>query len=294
MKEAPIGERFSFTYIEKGPPKTDSKTMRYRISQLFNKEAYLPKYMGKSYSGRNQLKATAKPIIQALQEELGVPFQTNVVSSPNQNWYLYFSNLTEVKFLDSFTVVYRVLEENRTTEDFIHQVNRIFREENISYKLDAAGGVHPIIDIAFNSSKESVIRGMSNSKYDLSKRRIEEIDGYITGPEPDYVQAIRSVFGSAENIFKVMFNVPRLDKKSAVDKIGKRLQVMYDGHPTMQRSSAQVLQSFGAWVDAAHHYRHETGSSEPTQPDEALSIVLISEGMTFVRWLISIDQVTGK
>jgi len=37
-------------------------------------------------------------------------------------------------------------------------------------------------------------------------------------------------------------------------------------------------------------YRHEEGSEERNQPAEELAIVLVAEGLSFVRWLAAMDR----
>lgn len=194
------------------------------------------------------------------------------------------------RVLDTITVAYQGMVKVGRQDDFISQANRIFREENIAYEVDEEGGVHPVIDRAYAATKQSAILGMSESRYALSLARVDEVDTALMASPPNYIQAIRSVFGANENLFKLMFGAHRLDARSANDKIGRLLQANYANHPIMLRSSAQILKSFGGWIDAAHHYRHEEGAEEPSQPADELAIVLISEGMSFVRWLAAIDK----
>ena len=192
--------------------------------------------------------------------------------------------------LDTITVAYRGMVKSGYPGDFISQANRIFQEENIAYEIDDEGGVHPVIDRAFAAIKQAAIHGMTEPRYSLSLERVEEVDAALMASPRNYIQAIRSVFGANENLFKLMTEKPRLDKRSAIDELGRLIQRIYVGHPTMQRSSMQILHSFAGGVDAAHHYRHEEGAEEPSQPDEELAIVLISEGMSFVRWLAALDK----
>lgn len=174
--------------------------------------------------------------------------------------------------------------------DFIAEVNRIFREESIAYEVDDEGGVHPVVDAAFAVAGQAAIRGMADPRYALSRQRVEEIDAALTQSPPNYVAAIRAVFGAIENLFKLMFNTPRLDVGSAKTRLSPMVQGHYKNDPIMQGSSAKVLNSFYSWIDAAHYYRHERGTEDPSQPDEDLAIVLISEGLAFLRWLVGVDK----
>lgn len=292
MTDRVLGQRFTLAYTTQGDPKNDSEEMRYRLGKLLQKKKYHITYRKTGYIERNgSLFASSDlPLKNAIEEELGIRYLIIRHSQVLDSWPHFFENIKPNKLLDAITVLHRVMLANGKAGDFISEVNRIFREENIAYEVDDEGGVHPFIDGTFQVTKQSAIRGMSVSRYALSLSRIEEIDAHLMAETPNYIQAIRAVFGANENLFKLMFSAHRLDKKSASDKIGRQLQSIYDGHQTMQRTSAQILSSFIGWIEAAHHYRHEEGAEEPSQPAEEIAVIMISEGMSFVRWLVAIDK----
>lgn len=293
MTDRPKGQRFSLTYLPQSDPKNDSETMRYRLSKLLGKDKYQPQKRRKDYLRRasGYEFVPDHSVFHALvEEEIGVQFSTYANGRMYSSWVLFLRKIPLHKVLDTITVAYREMVASGRQGDFISQANRIFQEENIAYEIDEEGGVHPVIDRAYAATKQTAILGMSEPRYALSLARIEEVDVALMASPPNYIQAIRSVFGANENLFKLVFEKPRLDRQSATDEIGRLIQKIYANHPTMQRSSAQVLQSFAKWIDAAHHYRHEEGAEEPSQPADELAIVLISEGMSFVRWLVAIDK----
>ena len=80
----------------------------------------------------------------------------------------------------------------------------------------------------------------------------------------------------------------------AGDKIGKSLQSINGGHPTQQSANAKLLESYKHWINAAHFYRHEEGGEEPSQPSEDLAILMVSQGLSFVRWLAGIDRLSPR
>lgn len=268
--------------------------MRYRLAKLLGKDKYQPQKRKESYVRRTSEYVPDHSAIHALvEEEIGVQFSTAVNGRMFLSWVHFLRKIPLHKVLDTITVAYKGMVKGDRQGDFICQANRILQEENIAYEIDEEGGVHPVIDRAYAATKQTAILGMSEPRYALSLARIEEVDVALLTPAPNYIQAIRSVFGANENLVKLMFSKPRLDKASAIQEIGVKIQKIYANHPTMQRSSAQILQSFGGWIDAAHHYRYEEGAEEPSQPADELAIVLISEGLSFVRWLVAIDKKTG-
>ena len=265
--------------------------MRFRLSKLLTKDEYQPRKQKKNYARNTSTFVPDHSKIHALvEEEIGVQFNTALNGAMYTSWVLFLRKIPIHKVLDTITVAYRGMVEGGRQGDFISQANRIFREENIAYEIDEGGGVHPVIDRAYAATKQAAILGMSEPRYALSLARIEEVEAALMASSPNYIQAIRSIFGANENLFKLMCDKHRLDTRSAADEIGHLIQRYYANHPTMQRSSAQILKSFGGWIDAAHHYRHEEGVEEPTQPADELAIVLISEGISFVRWLVAIDK----
>ena len=291
MSDRPSGQRFSLTYLPQNDPTNDSETMRYRLAKLIDKDKYQPRVRRTGYANRSGAYVADHSKLYALiEEEIGVQFGTTHNGKFITNWILFLRKIPLGKLLDTITVVYRGMAEAGRQDDFISQANRIFQEENIAYEIDDEGGVHPIVDKAYSVTKQSAISGMSAPRYALSLSRINEIDTALMASPVNYIQAIRSVFGANENLFKLMFDTHRLDTRSVNDKMGKLLQALYSENPTMQRSSAQILKSFGGWIDAVHHYRHEEGAEEPSQPVEELAIVIISQGLSFARWLVTIDR----
>ena len=287
MNDRPTGQRFTLAYLSQSDPTDDSKTMRYRLGKLFENDKYHPREYS---SATRKTRPNDARLRQVLEEEIGQQFATFVEGRASYNWIRYSNKLSLHKLLDAVTIYYRASSEAGRQEDFIAQVNRIFREENVAYEVDEAGGVHPIVDGAYASTKQAAIRGLGEPRYALSLLRVNEVDAALMASPTNYIQAIRAVFGANENLFKMMFGMPRLDTRSANDQIGRKIQSIYELNPTMQRSGNQILKSFSAWIDAAHYYRHEEGAEEPSQPAEELAIVLISEGMSFVRWLAAIDK----
>jgi hypothetical protein len=69
-----------------------------------------------------------------------------------------------------------------------------------------------------------------------------------------------------------------------------RVQKLYAADPVATMAGARLAQSFADWVDAAHPYRHGQKSEEPVEPPEELAVLLVSQGASFVRWLVDLDQ----
>ena len=200
--------------------------------------------------------------------------------------------------LDTITVVAASLHSEYSKDDrrgrFLAEARRILKEENLAYEIDEIGGVHPLVDATFSAAMDSAISGMDNPRYAASAECVNRIDGYLLQDPQDFIGAIRAVFGACENTFKLMYGVPRLDAKTAGERIGGDQQRFYTEHPTLQAASAKTLEAFKQWVNAAHFYRHEQGVEEPNQPAPEVAILLVSQGLSFVRWLTALDQKANR
>ena len=175
---------------------------------------------------------------------------------------------------------------------FSKEAQRIFREENVAFEIDEKGEVHPMVDSAFASARHSAIATLSDSRYSGSLGFIEKSENYLLQEPQDFKGAIVAVFEAAENLFKLMYDVPRLNKAKVKEKISKLQQSMYKEDEVARRAADKALNGFSEWVDAAHNYRHAPGEEKLSQPPEEVAILLISQGYSYVRWLAEIDRIT--
>ena len=288
MPEQVTGRRFSHIYINAGVPVKDSEKARFRLSKLAEDTFPHSKYNGRSHTPNFKSGA-----VQRIERELGIKFASKSTQGTfYEVWEWFFRRIPITEMLDTITVLVDELNSSygRKVEDFILSARRIFKEENLAYEIDDEGGVHPLIDGAFSANKQASIMALSEPRYKATATCVEAIDGFLLEEPPDYKGAIRAIFGANENLFKLIYNLPRLDGRGAGDKIGKDQQALYDSHPVLQAVGVKTLDAFKSWINAAHFYRHEEGVEEPNQPSEEVAILLISQGLSYVRWLAQIDR----
>jgi hypothetical protein len=282
------GRRFSHIYLDKGEPINDSPKARFRISKLASVQFPASKYERGRYT-----KDHAELAQERIENELGIRFATRSTAGvPQRSWERFFDRISVFELLDTITVLTSYLRNSYSLDEsaFIGGLRRIFKEENLAFEIDDLGGVHPLVDTAFNSLRLSSIAALSEERYSATAQNVEAIDFYLLQEPADYIGAIRSTFGANENLFKLMYKVPRLDSRTAGEKLGRDLQALYSDHPTLQSAAAKSLESFKDWINAAHFYRHEQGIETPNQPTEEAAILLVSQGLSFVRWLAQIDR----
>lgn len=290
MSDTPIGKRFSHVYLVRGEPEKDSEKARFRLSKLVERSC-LPAESTRYGTSFDYEKRAQNRI----ENELGIKFASGITTvRAVDRWERYFNRISVTEMLDTITVVASVLNRIHAKDDrqsrFLNEARRILKEENLAYEIDQIGGVHPLIDATFSAAMESAISSLDDPRYAVSAQCINRIDGYLLQNPQDFIGAIRAVFGACENTFKLMYGVPRLDAKTAGERISSDQQSLYRDHPTLQGASAKTLEAFKQWVNAAHFYRHEQGEEEPNQPAAELAILLVSQGLSFARWLAVLDR----
>lgn len=286
--EKPIGKRFTHVYSERGEPTSDSAKARFRVSKL------VEKYFDGGYTGSyNRAHDWSDALKDLLEREIGINFGANHYSGGyGPYWSKYFGGITVKELLDSITVACKsgFTNDRRLYDGFIADVGRVFQEENLAFEIDAEGGIHPLIDIEFSRQHNAVINALSDEKYSATLAFITPIDAHLTETPPDYSKAIRSVFDANENLFKLMFKAQSLKAKTVSDNLEPCLQSLYSGKKTVTTASAKMVQSYKSWIDAAHNYRHAPGDTIPSQPTEEAAILMISQGLSYLRWLAQIDR----
>ena len=214
------GTRFSHIYITRGAPEKDSKTARFRLAKLCEKSCPAEKYSphGTSFDYK-------KCAISAIESELGIEFSSKAQGGGlYQRWDWYFSRIGVIEMLDTITVVANSLFLGFGTHDrkeaFLSGARKILMEENLAYQIDSDGTIHPLIDAAFKSGRQSAISVLDGKRYEATAACIEAIDVHLLQDPPDYKGAIRSAFGANENLFKLMYQMPRLDAKAVGETVG--------------------------------------------------------------------------
>lgn len=275
---APVGQRFSHVYLERGEPTSDSDRMRLRLLN----------------SAKAAIGIDEWDMASAISTEMGIDIGT---PKDVRDFYLR-GDLTDV--LDSITILWRVavdrdIKPHRGSSPifshWVRVVRRIFKEENVGYSIDDEGGVHYLVDETFEQSKRATIRGLAAQRYGAVRYEFEAAYKALDIMPPDTKAAVRSTFESLETLFKLL--LPRC-QRLGTDEIKKQLKPLVEGiYPDgtpHRRAATLLITSFEKWVSAAHFYRHAQGVEEPAPPPMDLCILMMSQGAGWLRWLIEIDQ----
>lgn len=276
--DAPRGRRYSLTYLDRGDPSADKPRARMRFAKLLH--------------DTNQF----TEIEDQIQSELGLnPPAHNYLS----NWQRFIADQPSADFLDIVVIVANVLQaalrDDRygqiKNDEYINSVRRIFLEENLAYQVDELGGVHPVVDAGLEMTKVSVVRSLDGKEFSNVKMALDEGLAHMNSVPINGKLAIRGVFSAVESLFRLRYpSAPRL----AADQISKFLTpepaTIGASDLATAQSLAKLGQSFSAWIDAAHWYRHEQGVEEPHQPPETLAVVIVGEGLSWLRFLADLHK----
>lgn len=264
----PSGRPYSQLYTERGVATADSRRFRARIGH------YL-RHLG--------LEARIR-IAETLREEIGAKVRSEALGD-------FVEQCTLRDCLDSVTHVANSLwgptsRASETARHWLAFVDRALKEENVGYRLDGRGGVHPAVDQEFDAQRRVTIAGLEGSRYvavsSFFERSIDSLK-----PPYDTRDAVRNCFEAVENLVKLMVPVARLTP-TEVEKQIKSLVLAGLTGPERNASNL-MLNSLGAWVTACQLYRHAAGQVEMDAPSLELAIWMVSDGAAHLRWLASVD-----
>jgi hypothetical protein len=267
--EPPIGRPYSQLYTERGVATEDSRRFRARVG---------------NYIRHLDLERRRK-IATLLREEIGAKANADVLG-------VFLEECTLRDLLDSITHVTSSLwgGTNRGSEaanDWLNFVSRALKEENLGYRLDARGGVHPAVDEEFDAQRRTTIAGLEGPRYvavlDFYERSIDSLK-----PPYDTRDAVRNCFEAVENLAKLMAPIARLTPNE-VEKQTKPL-VLAALTGSERNAANLMLNGLGDWVAACQQYRHAAGQTEPDAPSIELALWMVSDGAAHLRWLASADK----
>ena len=192
----------------------------------------------------NDLKLLDDGLGRQLQRELGifVPYPTL--------WSSFLEKIELRDVLDLVTIAFRMLRAAHlvaAAESWLQNIQRIFQEENVGYRLDPAGGVHFYVDEEFARNRASAIATLQPARYANALHSFEGGMAGLNKRPPNGKGAIRGVFGAAEAVFKLILpNMPRL-AAAELDGLASLLQQVYRQDDTARRSASKMLSSLKDW-----------------------------------------------
>lgn len=269
----PIGQRFSQVYIERGKPLSDSPRMRERLAAYWVSE--LARFLGWS------------EFAALLRQEIGCTIRSNGVGD-----FLRSGELRDV--LDAITVVYTALDARSAVglrDGWQQFVERVFREENVGYRLDDECGVHFAVDQEFERNRIATIASLNGKRYKAALAALDDAQQKFDQVPPDTKGAVRSLFEAVEIVFKLACPAAqRIGPTEINHYLVPMIQRLYSKDAPATQAATALLNSLGKWVIAGHVYRHGQATPEPAPPPPDLAVLMVSEGSAFLRWLVDLDR----
>jgi hypothetical protein len=175
-------------------------------------------------------------------------------------------------------------------KEWMNFVERVFKEENLGYKLDSKCGVHYFVDEEFERNRFSALSGLMKPQYAGIRAAYEDAYRYMDSIPADSKAAVRAMFEAIEILVKQMVQTNNLNKYSVEKLLKDKCMPLYSDNEISQKVLSQMFDGFAQWVDAIHNYRHGQPNDEPVAPTEDMCIYILSSGSSFLRWLIGMDN----
>lgn len=176
-------------------------------------------------------------------------------------------------------------------EDWRQFVERLMREENIAYRIDGQGGIHPTVDIEFEHSKESIVRGLSDPRYAAVRAAFEEAHRALGVEHRNTKAAVRAIFEALEILTKLMVpSATRLDDATVKRDLAGIVQAAYAADQMTRSAAGIMMGGLAKWVNSLHIYRHGQGTEEPTAPPLGFAVHVVSSGSAWLRLLLEIQS----
>jgi len=206
----------------------------------------------------------------------------------------FFDKTAVVTLFHAITLVWRHLMaaggHQGEARQWLANIKRAFAEENVRYRIDAEAGVHPLVDAVFEDQRVGTIATLTGVRYSATLELYEKAQEALTEQPAETREAIRYTFDALENLFKLMFpTAPRLSTQFVNQQLAPAVSRHYNDK-TANSAADKMVKSFCDWIDGAHFYRHNPGTPAPAPPPLDFTIVAMSTGAGFLRWLAEIDR----
>jgi len=293
MNDVPKGVPYNVLYAVPNGPIEDSERVRRRIATaLFNAADHV--------SG-----SSAFEVSRRIEGQIGsdAPHNYGLARSAD-SWKSFALECSLSDLLTSVTVVAKYLSiqakiaidvnEARLVKTKLFElktaVSEAFAQEGAPYWIDELCGIHPLVDRVHTSTSVAAVRALNGPRYNAARSYVDAIDDDLLKVPPDGVAAIYKTFLAAENLFKMMFQADRLMSQQITKYLRPAVLQLYEGDTKLAEISDFEVESFIKWASAALKYRHAEGESNLPSPPQEVYVLLISQGLSFVRWLAEIDR----
>lgn len=261
---------FSRLYLE--PPKSalDSSRARARLGAYCSTLHYSASHRSRELIGR----------------ELGIKVGSGYKTVSLER---FFDGCDLSDFLSSITLVFHAIggeQDWSRAFEFHSFVDRLLKEENLPYRIDDEGCIHPLVDQIFEKERQSILVALASTEYIAARSAMDRCFDALKADGSGTLEAVRYCFEANENVFKQNFPEKLLGATEIKRHLEPIVQIKYEGRA--RDAASRLLAAFKEYVNAMHQYRHADGHPEPTPPPIDLAVFLISQGTSNLRWLLGL------
>lgn len=283
--EVPTGQRFTQVYIAKGVPVRDSSRARHRVLAYI--KDFLPNFSNPPIE--------ASRLARFVRREMGVQLDENLEG---------VVTLQTADFLDFLTVFYCFLHEKshiskvykiKFAQQWKDFLDRVIKEEHLSYSLDSKCGIHFSPDADFEINRVSTLSCLSRTRYESVRHAFERARDALD--REDTMTLTRSMYEAIETLCKLILESKRISSigpKEAEKELSELIADMYGRGSSQGHAARSEMKSLADWLTAAQPYRHGQKTEEPAPPPFEIAVLFFSQGASFIRFLVDIDQSTNS
>ena len=266
------GQKFSQVYIEKGVALPDSARMRNRLSAV-----------SFDYTGNHSFK-----LAKLIMRETGAKMP---YFAQSYSFAKFFETCELRDLLDSITLIFKWHGGSPIAKKWKLFVERVFKEENVGYRLDDKCGVHYFVDEEFEHSRAITVANLSSQPAVLEA--FEKAHSFLDQDPPDTASAIRAMFEALEILYKHIVDAEgkeRLNGFGVNKNLKPLLQKAFTENLTAATAVDHMMDGLCDWIDAGHMYRHGQKVKESSPPPLSYAVMFISQGAGFLRFLLPLAK----
>jgi hypothetical protein len=272
--------RFSLLYLNDGIPEKDNQFFRNRLA------SYIDDVLKVSSENIRFLRVE-------IEKETGVTLIYSPSNAHQIATLFQRANLRHV--LDAITIIFRSLNTRFLRHDAVDWLafcRRVLKEENIAYRIDDQGVVHPLVDEEFQRNRISTLALLDASRFAAVKTAFDQAFQYL---ETDTKSAVRCMYEALEILCRLLKPAaPRLSEQLVRD-LHKQYESLYPATDAAGRTTFNaVMESIVKWVVGLQVQRHGQPTMSPLEPDAELCAHILSTGSAHIRWLIELDNKLAK
>lgn len=276
-------DKFSTLYLQRGQSVSDSARLRGRLNALFNQ--------------------VAERYADVFRRRFEIETGTSIRWQHGRWQFEEMWRSAEIRdVLDAVTVMYKVIADaehltpanmrsGSIANEWVAEVGRAMREENVGYTVDKNGVVHFFVDQEFEKNRVSALAGLTGSRLGAVNAAFLDAYRHLDATPPDTKAAVRSMFEALETMSKLIVpSADRLTKNLCNQKLKEAALGAVGGDEVQQEALGQMFASLGYWVEGVHQYRHGQRAEEPVAPDVRTAVLILSSGASHLRHLVQIEQ----